>query len=293
MRAAADRDGANPLRPLAPEDFREVIGHFASGVTVVTAIHEGEWFGTTASAVASLSLQPPMLLVCMNEASATGRAIAASRRFAVNILTVEQPEVAERFARQGSDFEGVAVEPGHWGEPLLAESLAILECRVAEQVSGGTHIVFIAEVDHGAARGGAPLAYFRGMYGRLELPAADDGESPTLDAVEEAITARLAIELGVVDLTVGSVGKERIEELREAAGSAGFGERLAALGGPALARAHARLEVGDWLGAEATARHNRLLVDAYEAGDVEAARRCRRDHAREELEAARGQLHHP
>jgi flavin reductase (DIM6/NTAB) family NADH-FMN oxidoreductase RutF len=158
------------VRQLTPEEFRDVMGYFASGVTVITALHDGTPYGTTASAISSLSLEPPMLLICMNKESETGRAVAASGRFAVNILGEHQPDAAVRFAAKGGDkFEGVAVEPGQWGEPLLADSLAQLECRVVEEVTGGTHKVFMAEVERASARPGAPLAYWRGRYGRLEL----------------------------------------------------------------------------------------------------------------------------
>ena len=157
-------------RSLTPEEFREVISHFASGVTVVTALHDGRPFGTTASAVTSLSLEPPMLLICMNKQSETGRAVAAAGHFAVNILGADQMELAERFARKGGDkFAGVPVSDGKWGEPIFDEALATLECRVAEQTAVATHYVFMAEVLSGAARAGTPLAYFRGQFGRLEL----------------------------------------------------------------------------------------------------------------------------
>ncbi|HEY2601412.1 MAG TPA: flavin reductase [Thermoleophilaceae bacterium] len=158
------------LRRLTPEEFRDVIGHFASGVTVATALHEGRPFGTTASAVSSLSLEPPMVLICMNRDSETGQAIASSGRFAINVLGENQADAAVRFARKGADkFEGVSVTPGEWGEPLLDEALATLECRVTETTAGGTHYVFLAEVDRASARAGTPLAYFRGEFGRLEL----------------------------------------------------------------------------------------------------------------------------
>jgi 4-nitrophenol 2-monooxygenase / 4-nitrocatechol 4-monooxygenase, reductase component len=157
-------------RRLAPEEFRDVIGHFASGVTVITALHDGAPFGTTASAVSSLSLEPPMLLVCMNKQSSTGQALAAERRFAVNILAEDQPDAAMLFARKGAEkFRDVETTPGEWGEPLLADALATLECRVVEETTGGTHWVFLAEVDRASARAGTPLAYFRGQFGRLEL----------------------------------------------------------------------------------------------------------------------------
>jgi flavin reductase (DIM6/NTAB) family NADH-FMN oxidoreductase RutF len=153
---------------LSSEKFREVIGHFASGVTVVTALDDGRAFGTTASAVCSLSLEPPMLLVCMNRASATGGAIERCGHFSVNILGEGQADVAARFARAGGDFAGLAVDAGPRGEPILSEALATIGCRVVERARGGTHTVFIGEADRAEARsGGAPLAYFRGRFNRL------------------------------------------------------------------------------------------------------------------------------
>jgi flavin reductase (DIM6/NTAB) family NADH-FMN oxidoreductase RutF len=159
-------------RDLTPDEFRDMISHFASGVTVITALHDGRRYGTTASAVTSLSLEPPMLLICLNRQSETGRAVAGAGHFAVNILGADQIGLAQRFARKGGDkFDGVPVSEGLWGEPLLDEVLATLECRVAEQTAVATHYVFMAEVVSGAARAGTPLAYFRGQFGRLELTA--------------------------------------------------------------------------------------------------------------------------
>jgi flavin reductase (DIM6/NTAB) family NADH-FMN oxidoreductase RutF len=157
-------------RSLTSDEFREVISHFASGVTVVTTVHDGRPYGTTASAVTSLSLEPPMLLVCLNRESETGRAIGSSGHFAVNILGAGHAELAERFAQKGGDkFDGVPTERGQWGEPLFEEAVATLECRVSEQAAVATHSVFFAEVVRAAARGGAPLAYFKGQFSRLDL----------------------------------------------------------------------------------------------------------------------------
>jgi flavin reductase (DIM6/NTAB) family NADH-FMN oxidoreductase RutF len=176
-------------RSLTSDEFREVISHFASGVTVITAVHDGRPFGTTASAVSSLSLEPPMLLVCMNKQSETGRAVAESKRFGVNILGAHQVDLAKRFAQKGSDkFAEVPVTPGKSGEPLFEEALATLECRVVEETTGGTHYVFLAEVESGAARGGAPLAYFRGEFGRLEL-TRDQLEQRTADSLLDELRA--------------------------------------------------------------------------------------------------------
>src|SRR5437588_9265131 len=88
---------------LGADEFRDVIGRFASGVTVITTWHGGTPFGTTASAVSSLSLEPPMLLICMNKESSTGAAVARTRHFAVNILGEDQPDLAVHFASKGVD----------------------------------------------------------------------------------------------------------------------------------------------------------------------------------------------
>jgi flavin reductase (DIM6/NTAB) family NADH-FMN oxidoreductase RutF/DNA-binding GntR family transcriptional regulator len=166
---------AGELRRLTPKEFRDVIGHFASGVTVITSRHDGEPKGTTASAVTSLSLEPPMVIVCLNKTSSTGQAVSASGRFAVNILGEDQASEAMSFAKkEGDKFSGVAMNDGACGEPLLADALATLECHVAEEMTGGTHSVFFGEVERASARAGAPLAYFRGQFGRLEL-AQDEG----------------------------------------------------------------------------------------------------------------------
>jgi 4-nitrophenol 2-monooxygenase / 4-nitrocatechol 4-monooxygenase, reductase component len=263
-------------RPLEPGEFRNVIGHFASGVTVITTTADGRRHGTTASAVASLALEPPMLLVCMNRESATGVAMARSGAFAVNILGEEHGELAIRFARKGDDkFEGVEIADGDCGQPLLAGAIAHLECRVAEQVAAGTHVVFIAEVEAATAQVGAPpLAYYRGRFGRLEI-AEDVPPQPreplTADELRDAGAARRAIELGAADLSVGRVPAEDLAALRQLVGDeAAFREALVALAGsPALLSSYRALGPAEEEG-DADAR--RRLIDAYEAGDVAAVR---------------------
>lgn len=149
--------------------FRDVVGRFASGVTVVTARDQGTDYGMTASAIASLSMDPPMLLVCLKQMIPTQGAVSRSRALAVNILGEDQGEVAAQFARPHENkFRGTNVSYGVLGEPLLVDALAHLECRVVEEVCGGTHSVFLAEVQSADAREGTPLAYFRGKFGRFE-----------------------------------------------------------------------------------------------------------------------------
>ncbi len=157
--------------------FRRVIGNFMSGVVVITTSDDGQPRGMTVSAVSSLSLDPPMLLACLHSASSTQEAVRRSGRFAVNILAEGQDELAERFARPGGGdkFDGVSVRTGYTGVPLLEGALAVVECRVAEAVTGGTHRVFLGEVVHAEAGEGSPLAYFRGKFGKLEI--AQDAET--------------------------------------------------------------------------------------------------------------------
>jgi flavin reductase (DIM6/NTAB) family NADH-FMN oxidoreductase RutF len=161
-------DGQSTLVTAA--EFRDVIGRFATGVTVVTTAVAGRWYGTTASAVTSLSLEPPMLLICLNAASATGTAIVRSARFAVNILAEGQGDLARRFATKAPDkFGGVQLTTGRHGIPLLDDALAHVECRVNEQVSGGTHTVFFGMAERVSGHAGQPLAYFRGSFGGLRI----------------------------------------------------------------------------------------------------------------------------
>jgi flavin reductase (DIM6/NTAB) family NADH-FMN oxidoreductase RutF len=147
------------MDPLSSEQFRDLIGRFASGITVVTTVMDGAPYGTTASAMTSVSLAPPMLLVCMNRQSLTGRAICQSGF------------LADLFARKGSSFTDLRITPGVRGAPLLVDALATFECRVTDTVQAGTHSVLIGAVDRAAGRPGMPLAYFRGRQGRLSVSA--------------------------------------------------------------------------------------------------------------------------
>jgi 4-nitrophenol 2-monooxygenase / 4-nitrocatechol 4-monooxygenase, reductase component len=154
--------------------FRDVIGHFATGVTVITARDGDTDFGVTVSAVCSVSLEPPMLLVCLNRESRTQGAVSRRRGFAVNILGRNRgDELARRFATDRDDkFDGVHIAYGALGHPLLSEALAHVECRVVEEATGGTHSVFIAEVQRAERFEGEPLLYFRGELGWLGDPSS-------------------------------------------------------------------------------------------------------------------------
>jgi flavin reductase (DIM6/NTAB) family NADH-FMN oxidoreductase RutF/DNA-binding GntR family transcriptional regulator len=155
--------------PVDQRAFRDVIGRFASGVTVITTRLRGKDFGTTASAVSSLSMDPPMLLICLNKSSETQRAVFEAGWFVVNILRENQADLAYAFAKKSPDkFERVGTMRATSGAPMISHALAHIECRVSETATGGTHTVFMGEV-HQAAAGaeGDPLTYYRGRFGRF------------------------------------------------------------------------------------------------------------------------------
>jgi flavin reductase (DIM6/NTAB) family NADH-FMN oxidoreductase RutF/DNA-binding GntR family transcriptional regulator len=156
-------------RPVADQQvFRDVIGRFTSGVTVITTAVDGVRFGTTASAFSSLSMEPPMVLVCLNKTSETQAAVLKAGAFAVNILAEGQQELAYRFARKGDKWGDLVHDTGYRDVPVLHGTLAHLECEVGETVTGGTHTVFLAHVVVAAGHDGTPLTYYRGRFGRLE-----------------------------------------------------------------------------------------------------------------------------
>jgi len=216
-----------------------------------------------------------MIVTCLNAASATQEAVRQAGAFAVNILAEDQEHLAGLFARPGADpFLELPCEPGITGAPILAGALAVLECRVVQEVRGGSHRVLLASVVRASAGEGSPLAYFRGRFGRIELiqdaeayrrlrdlivtrqVSADErldverlaGQLKSApSAVQYALTrlvtenlvvredrghvvkpldvatsnaahdARMAIELGVAEMTVGQLSEDQLSGLRRLA----------------------------------------------------------------------------
>jgi flavin reductase (DIM6/NTAB) family NADH-FMN oxidoreductase RutF len=163
---------APELTGVSAADFRHAIGHFATGVTVVTSVGpDGEPVGTTANAVSSLSLDPPLILVCFDRASATLAAIAAHGAFAVNVLAAPQRHLSANFARRGlaAAWDGVRHRPGPTGSPRLAGVLAALECTVEHRLAGGDHEIIVGRVREveTSATAAAPLLFWRGGYASL------------------------------------------------------------------------------------------------------------------------------
>lgn len=148
---------------------RKVMAKFATGVTVVTTGVEGRHGGLTANAVCSLSLNPPLVLVCVDKKAGSHAELREHGHYAVNILSLDQQEVSQRFAKPGpKDFSGLKVKTAVTGAPILEDSLAWLDCRIVEILPGGDHDIFIGEIVAGDFRdGGEPLVYFAGKYREL------------------------------------------------------------------------------------------------------------------------------
>jgi flavin reductase (DIM6/NTAB) family NADH-FMN oxidoreductase RutF len=156
--------------PVDQLEFRRVMGHFATGVTIVTS-HDGagKLGGLTANAVASVSLEPPMVLVCVDKKSDSYPLFGASQTFAVNILAQEQETLSRRFAKSGGDkFSGIGYRIGTTGSPLLSDTIAFLDCRIRHAFDAGDHTIYVGEaVDIAVESESDPLLYFRGGYRNL------------------------------------------------------------------------------------------------------------------------------
>jgi flavin reductase (DIM6/NTAB) family NADH-FMN oxidoreductase RutF len=156
--------------PIDPSAFRTALSQFASGVTIVTALDaDGRDVGMTVTAFSSLSLDPPLVLLCIDRAASAAPALDACERFVVNILASDQAALARRFAeREVERFEGVALRRGLYNVALLDGALAHLECHTHERTPGGDHTILMGAVDAAHVGNGAPLLYVRNRYGRFE-----------------------------------------------------------------------------------------------------------------------------
>jgi flavin reductase (DIM6/NTAB) family NADH-FMN oxidoreductase RutF len=154
-----------------PDTFRSVLGRFASGITVLTARDDhGNDFGMTVSAFCSLSLVPPLVLVCVDHVASMHDMLLGASHFAVNILAAHQEPVSRRFS--GPDehkrFDGVGYSRGQSGAALLDDALAHIECRRLEHHEAGDHTIVVGEVEAATPYDDRPLLYYRGGYAQLE-----------------------------------------------------------------------------------------------------------------------------
>jgi len=166
-----------PLEP-DPERFRQVLGHFATGVTVITGMDAGEPVGFACQAFAALSLEPPLVLFCPARTSMTWPRLAVSGRFCANILAASQRDLARRFGTSGPDkFREVSWSPDPSGLPVLSGVLTWAACSVESVQEAGDHYVVTARVTSlGDSIAGDPLLFYRGRF--TLSAAADDGSPP-------------------------------------------------------------------------------------------------------------------
>jgi flavin reductase (DIM6/NTAB) family NADH-FMN oxidoreductase RutF len=152
------------------DDYRLAMSLFATGVTVVTVDYENEVQGMTANAFTSVSLDPMLVLVCVDQTARTHAHLHAKKRFGVNVLSEDQRRIAEHYARPDRDPARAEEEAGarfdrtRHGTPMLRGALAYLECRLQTAQDAGDHTIFIAEVEEIVVRGGKPLLFFESGY---------------------------------------------------------------------------------------------------------------------------------
>lgn len=158
--------------PVDKNQFRTALSRFASGVTVVTTRDaDAHPLGITVSAFSSLSLEPPLVLVCIDSDAYVHAAFTESGVFVVNILGADQEELSRLFAsREPDKFQGLGYHAGIDGAPVLTDALATIECRIRHTYAGGDHTIFVGEVEHTHVRDDAqPLLYYRGGYARVAV----------------------------------------------------------------------------------------------------------------------------
>jgi len=176
-------DPANELAsdhsPIDPRDFRNALGTYATGVTIITAVgSDGKPVGITCNSFASVSLNPPLVLWSLVLYSSSLSAFQNASHFAVNVLGANQQALANKFAKSSDDkFVGVDWKPGLGGAPLLKDSVANFQCRAANRYYGGDHVIFLGAVEAYSYSRNEPLLFARGGYGHFveagELKASD------------------------------------------------------------------------------------------------------------------------
>ncbi len=158
-------------KPQLPVDLRSVMRYFASAVTVVTSsLDSGELFGLTVSAFTSLSLEPPLVLICIRNESTAASLFKRSGRYCVNILSEDQKEIAEKFSLTGEAgrFQGLDYHVGRSGSPVIENCIGYVDCRIVDTIVAGDHTVFIGEAIDVRGEKKQPLLYLDRKYVRLE-----------------------------------------------------------------------------------------------------------------------------
>ena len=154
---------------ISSDQFRQVMGNFATGITIVTTRDSnGDPRGLTVNSFTSVSLDPVLVLVCFDKNLSSLEAFRYSKRFGVSMLGENQEELSRLFAKRDSERPANLYFEGKLGMPLLKNSIAVMECETVEVYQGGDHLIFLGEVKHGEAlHANHPLLYFRGKYRKL------------------------------------------------------------------------------------------------------------------------------
>jgi flavin reductase (DIM6/NTAB) family NADH-FMN oxidoreductase RutF len=153
---------------VSEDEYRDALKKFPSGVTVVTVAAQDRPHGMTASSFASVSLSPPLILVCLDKTSHTRSLMTEGGSFAVSVLGAGQEEVSRAFAQREKPFDELGYRTGKLGSPLLEGAIAWLECRATQVVDGGDHDVIIGEVLESEVTDGTPLVYYDRGYRSLK-----------------------------------------------------------------------------------------------------------------------------
>jgi flavin reductase (DIM6/NTAB) family NADH-FMN oxidoreductase RutF len=154
---------------VSKDEFRIALSRFVSGVTVVTALGKDDRpAGITVSAFSSVSLEPPLVLACIDKRASLHDCLTEGSHFAINILAHDQEHLSRRFASKDQDrFDGAGYRGGAGGAPLLEGALACIECRVVHVYPGGDHTIVVGAVESASVADHKPLAYYRGGYAQL------------------------------------------------------------------------------------------------------------------------------
>lgn len=155
--------------PIDPIQFRNTLAQWASGVTVITVAHEGLSYGMTASSFSSVSLLPPLILVCIAKSAYTHQILLQAEGFGVSILSTTQADLGRRFSEKHGEyvdrFADLEVAYGESGAPLLRNAMAWLDCRTAQTIDAGDHTIVLGEVLASEVGSGEPLLYFNRKWG--------------------------------------------------------------------------------------------------------------------------------
>ena len=163
----------------SPREFRDAMGRFATGVTIVTGLApDGSPVGVTVNSFSSVSLSPPLVLFSLDRGANSLEPFSGGRHFSVNVLREDQAALSQNFARQDDNkFDGIRWRPGNNGCPLFDGVLAVVECTTKATHDGGDHVIFVGHVDHvDLVEVGKPLLYYCGSYARLDVPLQQAGD---------------------------------------------------------------------------------------------------------------------